>query len=75
MIKRIFVIYQRNHKSMNLKYEVFGKSLLTDESRETKTSNTVTVPINLSEKFSISIKRVEYANKNNNVVGRKVFNI
>ena len=59
MIIRIFVIYQRNHKSINLKYDVFGKSLLTDESSETKTNKAVTVPINLSEKFSISINRVE----------------
>ena len=58
MIERIFVIYQRNQMSINLKYDVLGKSSLTDDRSETSTSNAVTVPMNLSVKFSISIKRV-----------------
>ena len=59
MIERILVIYQRNQMSMNLKYDVLGRSSLTEDKSETSTSNAVTAPMNLSVKFSMSIKRVE----------------
>ena len=59
VVKRIWEINQRNHKSINLKYDVFGKSALTELRRETKTNKVVTVPINLSEKFSMLINKVK----------------
>ena len=60
---------------MNLKYEVLGKSSFNELSRETKTSNVVTVPMNRSEKFSMSINKVKYASDQSKPVGTKVFNI
>ena len=75
MIKSIFVIYHRNQRSINLKYDVFGKSSFTDARSDTKTNKAVTVPMNLSEKFSISMNKVEYAKENNRAVGKNVFNI
>ena len=56
MMKRMFVIYQRNQMSMNLKYDVLGRSSFTEDKSETSTSSAVMVPINLSVKFSIPIK-------------------
>ena len=75
MMKRIFVIYQRNQISMNLKYDVLGRSSLTEDKSETSTRRAVTVPMNLSVKLSISIKRVEYPRHHNRNVGKNVFNI
>ena len=75
VMERMVEMYHRNHKSINLKYDVLGKSPFTEERRATRTSKVVTVPMNLSEKFSMSIKRVKYARNESSPVGRKVPNI
>ena len=59
MIRSIFVMYQRNQRSMYLKYDVFGKVLLIDPSSDERTNNEVTAPMNLLLKFSTLIYKVE----------------
>ena len=75
IMEKMAEIYQRNHKSINLKYDVLGKSEFTAERRATRTSKAVTVPMNLSEKLSMLIKRVKYARDQSSAVGMKVPNI
>ena len=69
VIERIEEMYQRNHKAINLKYDVLGISSLKEERSATKTSRVVTVPTNLSEKFPISIKKVKQERAHNRMVG------
>ena len=69
---RIEVMYQRNHISMYLKYDVLGNSSFFAFKSATRTSKVVTDPMNLSEKSLRSMKRVKYASDQSNDVGTNV---
>ena len=56
---KILARYHRNHRSMYLKYDVLGNVILIELKSDAKTSNAVTVPMNLSLKSLMLIKRVE----------------
>ena len=59
MIENMFAIYQRNHISIYLKYDVRGNVMLIEPKRDVITSKAVTVPMNLSLKSSSLINSVE----------------
>ena len=59
MIKTLFVTYQKNQQSINLKYVVLGKLSFNDPSSATRTKRNVTDPINLLLKFDGFMNRVK----------------
>ena len=68
----MFARYQRNHKSMYLKYDVLGRDLFIELKRDANTNNDVTVPMNLSLKSSMVMNKVEYPKSHKRNVGMKV---
>ena len=54
----LFVMYQNNQQSMNLKYEVWGNVKFSDASNDTSTKRNVIDPMNLLLKFEMLMKSV-----------------
>ena len=65
-------MYQRNHMSMYLKYDVFGTSLLMDPISDTRTRRIVTLIRLLFEISTGFRKRVIYAINHRRKVGKNV---
>ena len=68
-------ICQRNHTSINLMYDVLGRSELMYVIHVARISIIVAVPMNLSLKCSMSMVRVESARPNKSKVGIKTLTI